>query len=199
MTHDPNSQTSSLAVSGPHAGLLEWLKAHGYDHDSAVNLLDFDIAYFQWFRHVQRGELRDLLLRALEMPLEHASFQALTSILRVTCGVGRAGPEEATIGAVAEEMCVDPSRASRIVADLVTRGLVERAPAQDDARKAILRLTGTGMEQVSRLRDVKWTMMAELFHDWSPQEIAMFSTLFRRYAGAVTQYITTEREKARSE
>jgi DNA-binding MarR family transcriptional regulator len=199
MTSDSSQQTPRYPVSGPHAGLLEWLKAHGYDHASAESLLDFDIAYFQWFRHVQRGEMRDLMMRALETPLEHASFQALTSILRVSHGVGRAGPEEATIGAVAEEMCVDPSRASRIVADLVTRGLVERAPAQDDARKAILRLTGLGMAQVDKLRDVKWTMMSELFRDWSADEISTFSTLFRRYAGAVTQYITSEREKSRAE
>lgn len=173
----------------PHAGLPEWLAARGYGADAARDLIAFDVAYFQWVRLVMRGEVRDLLMRTMEDPLDPATFHGLTAVARIATGMGRARPEDPTIGHVAEEMGVDPSRASRIVTDLVTRQFVERAVVQADARKTILRLTPQGIATLHRIRDTKWTMMAEVFDGWTPAEIASFSTLFRRYSQAVGRHI----------
>lgn len=180
---------------GPHDGLIDWLGDRGYSVASAEAMMEFDIAYFQWFRIVMRGEVRDLLLRALDEPLDPASFHGLTSVARIATGLGRAVPEEPTIGLVADEMCVDPSRASRIVADLVARDLLERGVAKEDARKSILRLTPKGIETMHRFRDTKWTMLAQVFDGWTEAEIEAFSTLFRRYALSIGDFIARDRAK----
>ena len=184
-----------LLAKDPHEGLPEWLAARGYTAQSAAAMMEFDISYFQWFRIVMRGEVRDLLLHAMDEPLDPASFQGLTAVARIATGLGRVTPEEPTIGLVAEEMCVDPSRASRIVADLVARDLVERGVAQEDARKSVLRLTPKGIETMRRFRDTKWSMLAQVFDGWTDAEIDSFSTLFRRYAQSIGDYIAQERAK----
>lgn len=193
----PHSQTSGpqAVTQGPHAGLTEWLGERGYSAASAAALMEFDISYFQWFRIVMRGEVRDLLLHALDEPLDPASFQGLTAVARIATGLGRQAPEDPTIGLVAEEMCVDPSRASRIVADLVARDLLERGVAQEDARKSVLRLTPKGIETMRRFRDTKWAMLAQVFDGWTEAEIDSFSILFRRYAQSIGDYIAQERAK----
>ncbi len=135
-----------LPIHSPHAGLPEWLA------EAADNLIAFDVAYFQWVRLVMRGELRDLLMRAMEDPLDPAIFHGLTAVARIATGLGRAAPEDPTVGLVAEEMGVDSSRASRIVADLVAQNLAERAVAQNDAPKTVLRLTAQGIETRNAVR-----------------------------------------------
>jgi DNA-binding MarR family transcriptional regulator len=195
MTDTPLSDPRPAPRMRPHDGLADWLAARGYSPRSAAAMMEFDISYFQWFRIVMRGEFRDLLLHSMDEPLDPAAFQGLTSVARIATGLGRQAPEEPTIGLVAEEMCVDPSRASRIVADLVARDLVERGVAQEDARKAVLRLTPKGIEVMRRFRDTKWGMLAEVFDGWTEDEIDAFSTLFRRYAHAIGDYIARERAK----
>lgn len=188
---------TNRTTHNPHAGLPDWLAARGYGPDAARDLIAFDVAYFQWVRLVMRGELRDVLLQALDDPLDPATFHGLTAVARIATGLGRAAPEDPTVGLVAEEMGVDPSRASRIVADLVARGLVERAVAQSDARKTVLRLTPLGIATLHRVRDTKWTMLSDVFDGWTEAEIGSFSTLFRRYAEAVGSHVA--RAKARTQ
>jgi len=187
---------SKTASHNPHAGLPEWLAARGYGPDAARDLIAFDVAYFQWVRLVMRGEVRDVLMRALDVPLDPAAFHGLTAVARIATGLGRAAADDPTIGLVAEEMNVDPSRASRIVSDLVARGLAERAVAQADARKTILRLTPQGIATLHRIRDTKWTMMTEVFDGWTEAEIASFSALFRRYAEGVGRHIANAKAQS---
>lgn len=185
----PVAQPVPSATHSPHAGLPDWLAARGYGAQAARDLIAFDVAYFQWVRLVMRGEVRDVLMRAMDDPLDPATFHGLTAVARIATGLGRAAPQDPTIGIVAEEMGVDPSRASRIVADLVARGLCERAVVQSDARKTVLRLTPDGITTLHQIRDTKWTMMAAVFEDWTEAEIASFSALFRRYIEGVGRQI----------
>jgi len=52
---------------------------------------------------------------------------------------------QATIGSVAEQLSVDPSAASRVVSELISRGFVERLASQRDGRRTVLRLTPDGV------------------------------------------------------
>ena len=58
--------------------------------------------------------------------------------------------QEATVGAIAEELRVDPSRSSRIVADLVRQGLLKREASQEDARRTIVVITPVGQDLLKK-------------------------------------------------
>ena len=104
------------------------------------------------------------------------------SHLDVLSLVRRLGLEqEVTVGAVAEQLRIDHSRASRIVTDLVKRGVVRRAASQEDGRRTIVTLTEDGMQLLARVNGVKEEVLAKVLDDWSPEDMAAFATLYTRF------------------
>jgi DNA-binding MarR family transcriptional regulator len=162
-------------------GIPELLDQKGFSPDTIEALLQFDVANFQWRRMWEREEFRGKVLEGLSHTLEPALLQGLISVARIQGGVGRPEPMAPTVGLVAEMMQVDPSRASRIVADLVSRGYVERSVDQDDARKTVLLVTLNGYGFLDEFMKSKWLLMIGTFDGWSEADIEMFSTLFQRY------------------
>ncbi|MCA1968547.1 MAG: MarR family winged helix-turn-helix transcriptional regulator, partial [Rhizobium sp.] len=73
--------------------------------------------------------------------------------------------QEATVGAIAEELRVDPSRSSRIVADLVRRGLLKREVSQEDARRAIIVITPVGHDLLKKADEVKRDTIRDIVAD----------------------------------
>ncbi|WP_346908781.1 MarR family transcriptional regulator [uncultured Roseibium sp.] len=88
---------------------------------------------------------------------------------------------EVTIGLVAEKMCMDPSRASRVVAYLVDRGILSRAVSQADARRAVIVLTDKGQAVLKEKRRVKLEMIERILSDWTDEEVAQFAELYGRF------------------
>lgn len=104
------------------------------------------------------------------------------SHLDVLSMVRRLGLEqEVTVGAVAEQLRIDHSRASRIVTDLVKRGVVRRAASQEDGRRTIVTLTEDGMHLLGRVNGVKEEVLAKVLSDWSQEDMAAFATLYTRF------------------
>lgn len=161
------------------------LEDSGFSPEARDALLDLEQAFYQWHRQVQKGELTGRLLAASGLDLEPALFHGLTAIVRIETGVGRAGPAQATVGLVAEEMAIDPSRASRIVTELIKRDYVARAAAQEDGRKSVLQLTAKAEAAFAQIRDLKWQRLVEVFSGWSDEDIRDFARLFGRYVAAV--------------
>lgn len=161
------------------------LAQSGFSETAKQALLDLDAAMFQWHRKLAKGELTGRLLAETDLDLEPALFQGLMAVKRITHGVGRETAQEPTVGLLAEEMSIDPSRASRIASELIARGYVERAAAQDDGRKSVLLITRKGNAAFEAVRDLRWTHMVEMFSDWSETDIARFSELFGRYVAGV--------------
>ena len=85
------------------------------------------------------------------------------------------------MGLLAEEMVVDSSRASRIAADLVERGLIARAVSQEDGRRSVLVPTEAGLALLNGFLEAKWRRTIQLFRDWPEQDILTFARLFTRY------------------
>nr|WP_272213573.1 MarR family transcriptional regulator [Marinicella sp. W31]MDC2879532.1 MarR family transcriptional regulator [Marinicella sp. W31] len=83
----------------------------------------------------RRRILGRLAIARVAPALEITHLDVLDVVSRVE------SPGKATIGAVAEGMRIDPSRASRIVAELVTQDVLERRVCQSDARRSILVIT----------------------------------------------------------
>jgi len=170
-----------------HAGLSEGLAAAGHSETTIEALLTLDTEMFVWHRRMMKGELAGRLIAEMGLDLELSQFYALTAISRIQHGVARAKPEPATVGLLADEMDIDPSRASRIASGLIADGWVRREVAQDDGRKSILVLTEEAWSVFGRFRDLKWQKLLKIFDDWEEADIEAFSRLFRRYSEAMAR------------
>ncbi|MFM2279330.1 MAG: hypothetical protein RLZZ444_1561 [Pseudomonadota bacterium] len=110
------------------------------------------------------------------------------SDLDVLSLVNRLGRDrEITIGTVAENMRVDHSRASRVVADLVKRGMLKREVSQEDARRTIVALTAEGRTYVDRVHDIKQDVLSTALADWPAEDIAEFARLYNRFMLSMEQ------------
>ncbi|MGV2107237.1 MULTISPECIES: MarR family winged helix-turn-helix transcriptional regulator [Rhizobium/Agrobacterium group] len=89
--------------------------------------------------------------------------------------------QEVTVGVIAEQMRIDPSRASRVVADLVRRGALRREASQADARRTIVTLTPIGEELLHHFDTVRREVIGQTVEDWSADDIITFETLFDRF------------------
>ena len=175
---DPDPLTPCADPALSPAGRLAAL---GFSPEAAEALRMLDDEMFQFVRRVKKGDVPAQVMRELETGLEPVQFQALGAVLRICLGHGRTAPEEVTVGLLAEEMMVDPSRASRIAADLVERGLVARAVSQADGRRSVLVPTAAGTALMQRFLQIKWQHTISLFRDWDEADIVRFAQLFARY------------------
>lgn len=89
--------------------------------------------------------------------------------------------QEATVGAIAEELRVDPSRSSRIVADLVRQGLLKREASQEDARRTIVVITPVGQDLLKKADEVKRDTIREIVADWPAEDVERFAELYDRF------------------
>lgn len=162
------------------------LARQGFDPAAIPALLDFDRANFRWRRQTARGDMLKAILRQRRLGLDVTQFQGLTAVVRIQCGAGRPAAG-ATVGLVAEEMGVDPSRASRIVGELVARGFLRREAAQDDARRSVLSLTAAGRDELGAFQTAKWQMLARVLRDWPAAQVADFARMIDLYTRGVQE------------
>jgi DNA-binding MarR family transcriptional regulator len=94
---------------------------------------------------------------------------------------------EVTVGAIAEMMRIDPSRASRIVAEMVTRGVLRRKASQADARRIVVVLTALGQRLLSEIQAQKFAVIEAIVSDWPIDDIETFSRLFDKFMDGFDQ------------
>ena len=157
----------------------------GFAPEAIEAMLDFDAEHFAYVRRIKKGDVPQALMNEIGAGLDVSQFHALSAILRIRGGYARPMPQEPTVGLLAEELCIDPSRASRIAADLVDRGLAVRAVSQEDGRRSILNPTEAGMTVMQGFMQAKWQRNARIFADWSAEDIGTFARLFSRYSEGV--------------
>jgi DNA-binding MarR family transcriptional regulator len=175
------TMTSSRLPPHFHAGIPERLAAAGHSPAAAEAMVALDSAMFLWYRVVSQGRFTAPLLAELGAPMEMSQFRALTAVTRIAQGIGRDRPEPPTIGALADELGLDPSRASRVAADLIAAGYLRREAAQDDGRKSVLVLTDKAIATFTAYRDTKWDKYQDVFAGWSDSDIETFARLFSRF------------------
>ncbi len=163
------------------------LRAAGFDQAAAAALMRLDADMFHHVRRVMKGDVPRSLLEALGTDLEATQFHALAALTRIRHGHGRPAPEEPTVGLLAEEMAVDPSRASRIASDLVARGYLARAVSQADGRRSVLELTDKARALFEAFHTAKWQRTMRLFQGWTTDEIVTFARLFAKYRDGMTE------------
>ena len=94
---------------------------------------------------------------------------------------------EVTVGSVAEIMRIDPSRASRIVAEMVTRGVLRRKASQADARRIVVVMTALGQRLLAEVQAQKRALISDIVDDWSEADLELFSRLFDQFIGGFEQ------------
>ncbi|WP_275785652.1 MarR family winged helix-turn-helix transcriptional regulator [Pararhizobium gei] len=118
--------------------------------------------------------------------------------LDVLDAVRRAAPDgEVTVGTIAELMRVDPSRASRIVSDMVARGALRREASQADARRIVVVMTDLGQKLVAEVQAVKRGVIEAILSDWPEEDVADFARLFDRFVGGFEQIYATRQNEDR--
>lgn len=87
-----------------------------------------------------------------------------------------------TVGAVADQLNVDPSVASRMVADCIESGYLERTASQSDGRRTVLNLTAAGIELRDVFRRLQRQSFEQITAGWAPSDQLAFARLLIRYA-----------------
>ncbi len=90
---------------------------------------------------------------------------------------------DATVGSIAEGMRLDPSRGSRLVSDMVGRGLLRRDVSQEDGRRSVIAVTPLGLDVLDDVRSAKIAIIRDVVSDWPDEDIAAFAQLFDRFIG----------------
>ena len=94
---------------------------------------------------------------------------------------------EVTVGGLADQLGVDPSVASRTVADCIAEGYVVRAPSQHDGRRSVLHITPEGYALRDRFRSQQRQAFEHITRDWPERERLQFARLLLKYADAAAR------------
>ena len=162
--------------------LADLALSSGMSEAAAKAVAAIDAVISKVRRSIQRRDFGRLILARVDPSLEVSHLDAIIAIAHNPV-VGNAPQEEVTVGIIAERLGIDPSRASRISADIVERGYAFRVASQLDARRICLRLTATGERFVTAVRQTKWRIFAGSLAQWEEQELVTFAALLERLAG----------------
>jgi len=160
--------------------LADLARSNGLSEAAAEAVVAIDAVMNKVRRSVQRRDFGRLILARIDPSLEVSHLDAIIALNAVA---GDTPQDEVTVGIIAERMGIDPSRASRISADLVERGYAFRVASQLDARRICLKLTAKSERLVTAVRQTKWRIFAGALAQWDEQELVTFATLLERFAG----------------
>lgn len=166
----------------------------GISAPAVAAMARIDAVLQRWRRRAARRELGQIALADLGIDLDLPALDVLFAIEGAESEFGEAAAGETTVGAVAERLSIDPSRASRIVAEMVERGYARRGVSQADARRAVVTLTRQGGAAVEAVKEYKALLMGDFLSEWSEEELAAFLPLLDRFS-AWSDDIGTRRDK----
>jgi DNA-binding MarR family transcriptional regulator len=95
------------------------------------------------------------------------------------------GIDGVTVGMIAERTNMDPSRASRVVAEAIGDGLLLRVASQSDGRRTCIELTPRGRQVAGDAHRTRRAYYAGLMKGWSAEDRAEFARLLDRFAAAM--------------
>ncbi|WP_051752966.1 MarR family winged helix-turn-helix transcriptional regulator [Streptosporangium amethystogenes] len=137
-----------------------------------------DVALFR-LRRIWSRPLRARRAEEPQRPVHMSNVMVVHAVHKLSLDV-----PEVTVGAVAEQLDVDPSTASRLVNDAIGAGLVEREESAVDARRARLVLSELGRRVLEVVVRHRRTYLDGLMADWDEQDREVFARLLARFADA---------------
>ncbi|GII03789.1 MarR family winged helix-turn-helix transcriptional regulator [Planobispora takensis] len=137
-----------------------------------------DVALFR-LRRIWARPLRARKAAEPQRPVQMSNVMVVHAVHKLSLDV-----PEVTVGAVAEQLDVDPSTASRLVNDAIAAGLVEREESSVDARRARLVLTGAGGRVLEAVVRYRRAYLDGLMAEWDQADREAFARLLTRFAEA---------------
>ncbi len=154
------------------------LASAGISPASIAAVMRIDELMQAWRRRMTKRELGQKAIKALGIGLDLAQVDVLMAV--AAPAGGDAG--EVMVQTVAERLAIDPSRASRLVAEVVEAGYARRVASQGDARRTLLELTVSGEAVVNGVRMFKYLHLGDFLDGWTPAELATFVPLLERFS-----------------
>lgn len=163
------------------ARMVECYRRAGFGPEAADAIAQIDSAMTRIRRGMQRRELLNGIIAEIDPNLDLGRLDVLTTVMHWQPGA-TGTKEEVTVGAVAEHLGIDPSRASRLVSDVIDLGYLRRAASQTDSRRIVLEPTKKGLEFGEKIRMRKANVLAASLKGWSDAELIEFARLIERYS-----------------
>lgn len=169
----------------PHTGgttdINLLLRKAGISEATAEATIGIDALLQNWRRRAQKRELGHRALADLKIGLDLAQLDVLFAIEAPVDEFGEMAAGETMVASVAERLAIDPSRASRVVSEMVEMGYARRAVSQADARRTIIELTDAGRTVVRAVRAYKFLIMGDFLSGWDAAELAAFLPMLRKF------------------
>lgn len=176
MTKD-DRVSSDPQLTGDLAAQADFFEKEGLGRPAAEALVEIDQLMQAIRRNAGRREVLSAMVKAVEPRMDMAQLDVIAAVIG-----GRRWPEvEVTVGFIAERMQVDPSRASRLVSELVDMGLLRRVASQTDSRRIVLELTEKGEAFSTEFHERKWQLMAQGLKTWDEGDLVAFARLLDRF------------------
>ncbi|AEH90402.1 MarR family winged helix-turn-helix transcriptional regulator [Mesorhizobium opportunistum] len=175
---NPDRSSALCQIHGDQ-DLADLARSSGLSEAAAEAVATIDAVMTKVRRSIQRRDFGRLILARIDPSLEVSHLDAIIALSAVVNGTSQ---DEVTVGIIAERLGIDPSRASRISADLVERGYAFRVASQFDARRICLKLTARSERLVTAVRQTKWRIFAGSLAQWDEQDLVTFALLFERFA-----------------
>ena len=157
------------------------LRQAGISQTVAAAVLEIDALLQNWRRQAARRELGRRALVDLKVDLELAQLDVLVAIEAPTNEFG-INPGETMIATIAERLGIDPSRASRLVSEMVEAGYARRAVSQADARRTIIELNERGKAVVEAVRAYKFLVIGDFLSDWDEEALKAFVPMLHKFS-----------------
>jgi DNA-binding MarR family transcriptional regulator len=157
------------------------LRKAGIAEETVEAVIGIDALLQNWRRRAMKRELGHRALVDLQVDIDLAQLDVLVAIEAPVDEFGEAASGETMVASVADRLAIDPSRASRVVSEMVEAGYARRAVSQADARRTIIELTDAGRTIIEAVRAYKFLIMGDFLSSWSPEELQTFLPLLRKF------------------
>ena len=164
--------------------MKEFLHQAGIEPGAVDSALEIDGVLQRWRRRWTKRELGYSALHRLQLDdrLDLAQLDVLMAIWAPSKEFRCKAGQETMVATVAERLAIDPSRASRLISDVIAKGLARRAVSQQDARRTIVELTEDGKSIVRAVRRYKFLLMGDFLSGWTEEERDIFLPLLARFS-----------------
>lgn len=186
MAHPKSTQYDPYAVCvRGERELVELAREAGFSQEAAEAVASIDVVMQKIRRSFQRRDFGRAVLQSLGSDLDVGHLDTLAAI---SGHAEEFAPEvaEVTVGLIAERLGIDPSRASRLAAEVVERGYARRVASQTDARRICLELTPRGRTFIDAFRRNKWELFSQALGSWSEADLVTFAELMSRFSDWAT-------------
>lgn len=157
------------------------LHKKGFSAETVEALIQIDSEFFSWVRKLAREEDIRIELLSMGVTLERVQFHTLLAVARINLERAAQIDANVTIGRIAEELNLDPSRASRLTSQLIKQGYLERLADQNDGRKSLLKLTLKSLNLLQAFQNKKLQRFSHIFSTWESEDIQCFARLFSKF------------------